>query len=132
MVRVAPDSPSQQGVKICERLVNGVSTALPYRAACGTDVGTYYFDARGGRHEERGMRMSKTVQVRWGLLRPGATVISEDQTHHEHKVVTVEHLGPTVSVLFRDGIREQHSQDAYARVRLSETAEPRERERHGS
>lgn len=78
------------------------------------------------------MTMSKTVQVRWGLLRPGATVISDDQTDHEHKVVTVEHLGPTVSVLFWDGIREHHSEDAYARVRLSESAQPREREPHGS
>jgi hypothetical protein len=87
---------------------------------------TQHFDARGGRHEERGMRMSKTVQVRWGLLRPGATVISENETDHEHKVVTVEHHGSTVSVLFWDGIREHHSENAYARVRLSESAEQRE------
>ena len=77
------------------------------------------------------MRMSKTVQVRWGLLRPGATVISENEADHAHKVVTVEHEGSTVSVLFWDGVREHHREDAYARVRLSETARPRERERHG-
>lgn len=72
------------------------------------------------------MRMSKTVQVRWGLLRPGATVISEDGADHAHKVVAVEHQGSTVSVLFWDGIREHHSENAYARVRLSESARPRE------
>jgi hypothetical protein len=78
------------------------------------------------------MRMSKTVQVRWGLLRPGATVISENETDHEHKVVTVEHQGSTVSVLFWDGVRERHGEDAYARVRVSESAQQLECERHGS
>jgi hypothetical protein len=90
-------------------------------------VGTDYFDARGGRHEERGMTKSKIVRVRWGLLRPGATVISENETDHEHKVVTVEHHGSMVSVLFWDGFREHHSEDAYARVHLSESTRPRER-----
>jgi hypothetical protein len=78
------------------------------------------------------MTMSKIVRVPWGLLRPGATVISENETDHEHKVVSVDHLGSTVSVLFWDGSREHHSEDAYARVRLSESTRPRERERHGS
>ena len=41
------------------------------------------------------MRMSNTVQVRWGLLRPGATVISENGADPAHKVVTVEHHGST-------------------------------------
>jgi hypothetical protein len=72
------------------------------------------------------MRMSKTVQVRWGLLRPGTTVVSENETEHEHKVVAVEHRGSTVSVLFWDGVREHHSENAYARVRLSESARRRE------
>ena len=71
------------------------------------------------------MTKSKIVQVRWGLLRPGATVISENETDHEHKVVTVEHQGSTVNVLFWDGVREHHSEDTYARVRLSETTRPR-------
>jgi len=78
------------------------------------------------------MRMSKSVQVRWGLLRPGATVISENDTGHEHKVVTVEHQGSTVSVLFWDGVRERHREDAYARVRVSEPAQELECDRHGS
>jgi hypothetical protein len=64
------------------------------------------------------MTKSKIVRVRWGLLRPGATVVSENEANHEHKVVTVEHQGSTVSVLFRDGSREHHREDAYARVRL--------------
>ena len=78
------------------------------------------------------MTKSKIVQVRWGLLRPGATVISENATDHEHKVVTVEHQGSMVNVLFWDGVREHHSEDTYARVRLSETTRRREREPHGS
>ena len=49
---------------------------------------TCQFNARGGRHEERGMTKSKIVRVRWGLLRPGATVVSENEADHEHKVVT--------------------------------------------
>jgi len=77
------------------------------------------------------MTKSKIVQVRWGLLRPGATVISENATDHEHKVVTVDHQGPTVNVLFWNGVREHHREDAYARVRLSESTRPREREPHG-
>lgn len=77
------------------------------------------------------MTKSKIVQVRWGLLRPGATVIGENE-NDEHRVVTVEHQGSTVSVLFWDGVREHHNEDAYARVRLSESTRPRERERHGS
>jgi hypothetical protein len=78
------------------------------------------------------MTMSKIVRARWGVLRPGATVISENATDHEHKVVAVEHQGSTVSVLFWDGAREQHSEDDCARVRLSELTRPRERQRHGS
>ena len=78
------------------------------------------------------MTMSKTVRVRWGLLRPGATVISEGETHHEHKVVTVEHQGSTVSVLFWDGSREHHSEDGYARVRLSESTRQWKREPRGT
>ncbi|HEV3135736.1 MAG TPA: hypothetical protein VG348_13645 [Acidimicrobiia bacterium] len=78
------------------------------------------------------MKKSKTVQVRWGLLRPGATVIGENGNDQEHKVVTVEHRGSTVSVLFWDGSREHHSEDDYARVRLSESTRQRERERHAS
>ena len=66
------------------------------------------------------MTKSKIVRVRWGLLRPGATVVSENETNHEHKVVTVEHQGSTVNVLFWDGSREHHSEGAYARVRLRE------------
>ena len=64
------------------------------------------------------MTKSKIVRVCWGLLRPGATVVGENENNHEHKVVTVEHQGSTVSVLFWDGVREHHSEDAYARVRL--------------
>jgi prepilin-type processing-associated H-X9-DG protein len=70
------------------------------------------------------MTKSKIVRVRWGLLRPGATVISESENNHEHKVVTVEHQGSTVNVLFWDGVREHHGEDAYARVRLSESTRP--------
>jgi hypothetical protein len=79
-----------------------------------------------------GMTMSKIVRVRWGLLRPGATVIGDNETDHEHKIVAVDHQGSTVSVLFWDGVREHHSEDAYARVRLSELTRPRERARRGS
>jgi hypothetical protein len=78
------------------------------------------------------MTKSKIVRVRWGPLRPGATVISENETEHEHKVVTVGHQGSTVSVLFWDGVREHHSEDDFARVRLSESTRQRARERHGS
>ena len=73
------------------------------------------------------MTKTKVVQVRWGLLRPGATVMSENETDHEHTVVTVDHQGSTVNVLFWDGVREHHGEDAYARVRLSESTQPRER-----
>ena len=65
--------------------------------------------------------MSNTMQVRWGLLRSGATVVDEHDGN-EHKVVTVEHRGTTVSVLFWDGTRELHSEDAYTHVRLNERA----------
>jgi hypothetical protein len=64
------------------------------------------------------MTKSKVVRVRWALLRPGATVVSENETDHEHTVVTIERQGSTVSVLFWDGVREHHSEDAYAQVRL--------------
>jgi hypothetical protein len=67
--------------------------------------------------------MSNTMQVRWGLLRPGATVVGE-RDGHQHKVVTVEHRGTTVSVLFWDGTRELHSEDAYARVVVNGRAHP--------
>lgn len=68
--------------------------------------------------------MSNTMQVRWGVLRPGATVIGEHDGN-EHKVVSVEHRGTTVNVLFWDGTRELHSEDAYTRVLLSEPGRPR-------
>lgn len=61
--------------------------------------------------------MPKTAQVRWGLLRPGATVTSEPP-EPDRKVVTVDHCGATVSVLFWDGTRELHSEESIARVRL--------------
>lgn len=67
--------------------------------------------------------MPMTKPVRWGLLRPGATVVGEHDGH-QHKVVTVEHRGTTVSVLFWDGTRELHSEDAYARVLLHNEARP--------
>lgn len=63
--------------------------------------------------------MPMTRQVRWGLLRPGTTVVGEHE-NDAHKVVTVEHRGTTVSVLFWDGTRELHSQDAYTRVLLND------------
>ena len=69
--------------------------------------------------------MSNTMQVRWGLLRPGATVVDEHDGH-EHKVVTVEHRGTTVSVLFWDGTRELHSEDAYTRVVLNDPTRQRQ------
>jgi len=64
--------------------------------------------------------MAKTMQVPWGLLRPGATVVGDEESESEHKVVTVERRGSTVSVLYRDGTRETHSESAYARVQLNE------------
>jgi hypothetical protein len=67
---------------------------------------------------ERRTMMPMTKQVRWGLLRPGATVVGEHE-NDGHKVVTVEHRGTTVSVLFWDGTRERHGEDAYARVLLN-------------
>jgi hypothetical protein len=65
--------------------------------------------------------MAKTVQVPWGLLRPGSTVVG-DRERDEHKVVSVDHEGSTVSVLFWDGTREVHSEAAYVRVRLSHSS----------
>ncbi len=49
--------------------------------------------------------MAKTLQVPWEVLRPGATVVDDNDHEHEreHKVVAVEHHGTTVSVLFWDG-----------------------------
>ena len=71
--------------------------------------------------------MPMTKQVRWGLLRPGATVVGEHE-NGGHKVVTVEHRGTTVSVLFWDGTRELHSEAAYTRVLLNDpTYQPAER-----
>jgi hypothetical protein len=65
--------------------------------------------------------MAKTVQVPWGLLRPGSTVVGDRERDGEHKVVSVDHQGSTVSVLFWDGTREVHSEDAYTLVRLTES-----------
>jgi hypothetical protein len=65
--------------------------------------------------------MAKTVQVPWGLLRPGSTVVGDRERHDEHKIVSVDHQGSTVSVLFWDGTRELHSEDAYTLVRLTES-----------
>lgn len=68
--------------------------------------------------------MAQTAKVRWGLLRPGATVVGD----LDRKVVSVDHRGSTVSVLFWDGTRELHPEDAVARVRLSgRSARPRAR-----
>jgi hypothetical protein len=63
--------------------------------------------------------MSKTMQVPWRVMRPGATVVGHDEGN-QHKVVTVDHQGTTVSVLYWDGTREVHSEDAYTRVLLNE------------
>jgi hypothetical protein len=68
--------------------------------------------------------MANTMQVRWGLLRPGATVKGEHDGS-EHKVVSVEHRGTMVSVPFWDGTRELHGEDAYARVLANAPARPR-------
>ncbi len=65
--------------------------------------------------------MAKNAHVRWGLLRPGATVAG-DPPQPDRKVVSVEHRGTTVSVLFWDGTREQHSEDAVASVCLSNSS----------
>ena len=75
--------------------------------------------------------MSNTMQVRWGVLRPGATVVGERGSDW-HKVVTIERRGTTVSVLFWDGTRELHSEDAYARVLLHDQARPRRGVTRGS
>ena len=71
--------------------------------------------------------MAKTLQVPWEVLRPGATVVDDNDHGHvrEHKVVAVEHHGTTVSVLFWDGSRELHSRRSYARVRLSDATDQR-------
>jgi hypothetical protein len=69
------------------------------------------------------MMMPVTMQVRWGLLRPGATVVGEHEDDPQ-KVVAVEHRGTMVSVLFWDGTRELHSEDAYTRVLLNEPTRP--------
>jgi hypothetical protein len=71
--------------------------------------------------DHEGVIMSTTMQVCWGRLRPGATVVGVPGG--EQKVVAVEQRGPTVSVLFWDGTRESHREDAYAQVRVS-TTEP--------
>jgi hypothetical protein len=63
--------------------------------------------------------MVDTMQVRWGLLGPGVRVVGEHDGE-THKVVTVEHRDTTVSVLFWDGTRELHSEDAYTCVALNE------------
>jgi hypothetical protein len=65
--------------------------------------------------------MAKTVQVPWGLLRPGSTVVGDRERDDEHKVVSVDHEGSTVSVLFWDGTREVHSEHASTLVRLTES-----------
>jgi hypothetical protein len=71
--------------------------------------------------------MAKTLQVPWGVLRPGATVVDDNDHGHEkkHKVVAVDHHGTTVSVLFWDGSRELHNRRFYARVRLSDATDQR-------
>ena len=71
--------------------------------------------------------MAKTLQVPWEVLRPGATVVDDNDHEHEreHKVVAVEHDGTTVSVLYWDGVRELHSSRSYARVRLSDATDQR-------
>jgi hypothetical protein len=61
------------------------------------------------------------VQVPWRRLRPGATVLGQDG--RDHKVVVVEHRGHVVGVLFWDGIRELHDENARARVKLDRPAE---------
>ncbi len=66
--------------------------------------------------------MAKTVQVPWGLLRPGSTVVGDRERDGEHRVVSVDHEDSTVSVLFWDGTREVHSEDAYVRVRLTHSS----------
>lgn len=68
--------------------------------------------------------MARTMQVPWGLLRPGATVVGDQEPEFEHKVVTVDRRGSTVSVLYWDGKREIHSDGAYARVLLNDPARP--------
>lgn len=62
--------------------------------------------------------MAKTMQVPWGLLRPGSTVVGDRERGGEHTVVSVDHEGSTVSVLFWDGTREVHSEDVSVFVRL--------------
>lgn len=69
--------------------------------------------------------MAKTLQVPWEMLRAGATVVDDHDHQHEHKVVSVEHHGTTVSVLYWDGVRELHSSRSYARVRLSDATDHR-------
>jgi hypothetical protein len=71
--------------------------------------------------------MAKTLQVPWEVLRPGATVVDDNDYEHEreHKVVAVDHDGTTVSVLYWDGVRELHSSRSYARVRLIDAADQR-------
>jgi hypothetical protein len=50
--------------------------------------------------------------------------VVREQENDAHKVVMVEHRGTTVSVLFWDGTRELHSEDAYTRVLLNEQIRP--------
>jgi hypothetical protein len=52
-------------------------------------------------------------------------VVNDHGHEHEHKVVSVEHRGTTVSVLFQEGTRELHNEDAYARVRLGHATDQR-------
>jgi hypothetical protein len=68
--------------------------------------------------------MANTMQVPWRLLRPGATVLGDQEPESQHKVVTVDRRGSTVSVLYWDGKRETHSDSAYARVLLNDPAHP--------
>jgi hypothetical protein len=60
--------------------------------------------------------MSRILHVPWGRLRPGVTVLGEDG--REHKVVTLECSDAMVVVLFWEGTRELHDEDAWARVRV--------------
>jgi len=65
--------------------------------------------------------MARTARARWGLLRPGATV-SSGPSGPDRRVVSVDHRGTTVSVLFWDGTRELHREDAVARVRIGNSS----------
>jgi len=54
-------------------------------------------------------------------------VVDDREHDQEHKVVAVDRRGTTVSVLFWDGMRELHHQDACAHVRCNDTSDQRAR-----